>query len=51
MFLLPYSPFLNPIEERLPKIKGEVHKIPLGKNAVLADRIEEAAKKVALKDY
>lgn len=45
-FLPPYSPFLNPIEERWSKIKGEVRKTPVGKNEILADKIEEAADKI-----
>ncbi|KAI8889104.1 hypothetical protein K501DRAFT_171798 [Backusella circina FSU 941] len=50
LFLPPYSPFLNPIEECWSKIKGEVRKTPLLKNEMIADRIEEAVKKVTPED-
>lgn len=50
LFLPPYSPMLNPIEECWAKIKAEVRKVPLKKNELLADRIEEAAKTVTAKN-
>lgn len=46
LFLPPYSPMLNPIEECWAKIKQEVRKTPLTKSEIIADRIEEAAKKI-----
>jgi transposase len=46
LFLPPYSPMLNPIEECWAKIKQEVRKTPLAKSEIIADRIEEAAKKI-----
>jgi hypothetical protein len=40
---------LNPIEECWAKSKQEVRKTPLAKNEIIADRIEEAAKKITKK--
>ncbi|CEP18228.1 hypothetical protein [Parasitella parasitica] len=50
LFLPPYSPMLNPIEECWAKIKSVVRKTPLAKNEMIADRIEEAAKTVTAKN-
>ena len=50
LFLPPYSPFFDPIEECWSNIKGKVRKTPLLKSETIADRIEEAAKKVTTKD-
>ncbi|KAI8888416.1 hypothetical protein K501DRAFT_141539, partial [Backusella circina FSU 941] len=50
LFLPPYSPFLNPIEECWSKIKTKVRKSPLQKNEILATRIQEAAKTISAKD-
>lgn len=50
LFLPPYSPFLNPIEECWPKMKAVVRKTPLKKHESLASRIQEAAKTVTAKD-
>jgi transposase len=50
LFLPQHSPFLNPIEECWSKVKSEVHKTSLAKSEMMADRIEEAAKKVTIKD-
>ncbi|CAO3649067.1 unnamed protein product [Mucor hiemalis] len=50
LFLPPYSPMLNPIEECGAKIKAEVRKVRLKKSELLADRIEEAAKSVTSKN-
>lgn len=50
LFLPPYSPMLNPIEEFWANIKSVVRKTPLGKNEMIADRIEEAAKTVTAKN-
>lgn len=50
LFLPPYSPFLNPIEECWAKIKAEVRKTPLKGKENLALRIQEAAQTVTAKD-
>lgn len=50
LFLLPYSPFLNLIEECWAKIKKEACKIPLTNNEIIADHIEEAAKTVTVEN-
>lgn len=50
LFLFPYSPFLNLIEECWAKIKKEVCKIPLTNNEIIADHIEEAAKTVTVEN-
>ncbi|KAG0746722.1 hypothetical protein G6F57_002704 [Rhizopus arrhizus] len=50
LFLPPYSPMLNPIEECWAKIKKEVCKTPLKKNELIADRIEDAAKRLQQKN-
>ncbi|CDH60001.1 hypothetical protein RO3G_03680 [Lichtheimia corymbifera JMRC:FSU:9682] len=50
LFLPPYSPFLNPIEECWAKIKKQVRKTPLSSNDSLATRIQVAAKTVNAKD-
>lgn len=50
LFLPPYSPFLNPIEECWAKVKAEVRKNPLSSKDSLVERIEEAARTVSAKD-
>jgi transposase len=40
---------LNPIEECWAKIKKEFRKTPLKKNELIADRIEDAAKRLQQK--
>ena len=50
LFLPPYSPMPNPIEECWAKIKKEVCKTPLKKNELIADRIEDAAKRLQQKN-
>lgn len=49
LFLPPYSPMLNPIEECWAKIKAEVRKTPLKKNELVSDLIEEAARNISKK--
>ncbi|ORE09657.1 hypothetical protein BCV72DRAFT_318862 [Rhizopus microsporus var. microsporus] len=46
LLLLPYSPFLNPIEKCWAKANQEVRKISLMTNEILADCKEVAAKTV-----
>lgn len=52
LFLPPYSPFLNPIEEFWSKSKAVVDKDPLSirKNSKLSDRIEVAYQKITRED-
>ncbi|CDH61137.1 hypothetical protein RO3G_03680 [Lichtheimia corymbifera JMRC:FSU:9682] len=50
LFLPPYSPFLNPIEECWSKMKGQVRKTPLSSKDSLVVRIQEAAKTITRKD-
>ncbi|KAG1468826.1 hypothetical protein G6F56_003614 [Rhizopus delemar] len=50
IYLPPYSPFLNPIEEFWSKVKAGVRRIPLAADDHLTDRICESAGKVTKKD-
>lgn len=43
-----YSPFLDPIEECLAKIKGNIRRSPLDENSTLTPRIAEACKTVTV---
>lgn len=47
LFMPPYSPFLNPIEECWAKIKGNIKRSPLDENSTLTPRIAEACKTVS----
>jgi transposase len=50
VFLSPYSPFLNPIEEFWSKLKASIKRDQLVEGNLLSDRIREASKTVTLKD-
>jgi hypothetical protein len=50
MYLPPYSPFLNPIEEMWSKIKFGVRRDELTDKDLLIPRIQEAAKQVTISD-
>lgn len=50
LFMAPYSPFLNPIEECWPKIKKNIRRNPLNKSDMLTSRIAEACKQVTVAD-
>lgn len=50
LFLPPYSPFLNPIEECWSKIKHQVGKRPLTDTEDLIQRIKAASKTVTMED-
>lgn len=50
LFIPPYSPFLNPIEECWSKIKKHIRRSPLSKEDPLTPRIAEACKMVSVKD-
>jgi hypothetical protein len=52
IFLPPYSPFLNPIEEFWAKLKSVMNKDPLSlqKNTTLSDRIRRASNKITVAD-
>lgn len=50
IYLPPYSPFLNPIEEFWSKVKAGVRRTPLTTDNRLTDRICESAGKVTKKD-
>ncbi|CEP16742.1 hypothetical protein [Parasitella parasitica] len=50
LFLPPYSPFLNPIEEFWSKVKYGVKRHPFDKNSTLTQRILESTKAVTLSD-
>lgn len=50
LYLPPYSPFLNPIEEFWSKVKGGVRKTPLRADDRLTDRICDSVKKVTRSD-
>ncbi|KAG1470299.1 hypothetical protein G6F56_002763 [Rhizopus delemar] len=51
LFVPPYSPFLNPIEECRAKIKSNIKRNPLDTNSKLTPRIVEACQSVAFEDY
>lgn len=48
LFMPPYSPFLNPIEECWSKIKKHIRRNPLDKSDTLTPRIAEACKQVTV---
>ena len=48
LFMPPYSPFLNPIEECWSKIKQNIRRNPLKKGDELTPRIAEACKTVTV---
>lgn len=50
LFMPPYSPFLNPIEECWSKIKKNIRRNPLNKSDMLTPRIAEACKQVTVAD-
>lgn len=50
LFMPPYSPFLNPIEECWSKIKSGIRRNPLRKGDELTPRIAEACNTVTTKD-
>lgn len=50
LFMPPYSPFLNPIEECWSKIKSGIRRNPLKKDDELTPRIAEACNTVTTKD-
>ena len=50
LFMPPYSPFLNPIEECWSKIKQNIRRNPLKKGDELTPRIAEACKTVTVED-
>lgn len=50
LFIPPYSPFLNPIEECWSKIKKSIRRNPLDKSDMLTPRIGEACKQVTVAD-
>lgn len=50
LFMPPYSPFLNPIEECWSKIKKNIRRNPLEKGDELTPRIAEACKTVTTQD-
>jgi transposase len=50
LFMPPYSPFLNPIEECWSKIKKNIKRNPLDKSDTLTPRIAEACKQVTVTD-
>lgn len=52
LFLPPYSPFLNPIEEFWAKLKDVVNKDPaiVRKNTLVSDQIKDASVKISRQD-
>lgn len=50
LFMPPYSPFLNPIEECWAKIKSNIKRSPLDSSSKLTPRIIEACKSVTVQD-
>lgn len=50
LFMPPYSPFLNPIEECRSKIKKHINRNPLGKDDQLTPRIAAACNTVTVDD-
>lgn len=48
LFMPPYSPFLNPIEECWSKIKSNIKRNPLDESFTLKPRIVEACKTVTV---
>jgi transposase len=50
LYMPPYSPFLNPIEECWAKIKANIKRNPLSKDDQLSDRISEACHTVTIED-
>jgi len=50
LFMPPYSPFLNPIEECWAKIKSDIKRNPLDKADQLTPRIASACQKVSVSD-
>lgn len=50
LFIPPYSPFLNPIEECWAKIKSKIKRNPLDTNSKLTPRIVEACQSVSVND-
>ncbi|KAG1249600.1 hypothetical protein G6F68_013235 [Rhizopus microsporus] len=50
LFMPPYSPFLNPIEECWAKIKSNIKRNPLDTNSKLTPRIVEACQSVTAED-
>ncbi|KAG0782662.1 hypothetical protein G6F16_006659 [Rhizopus arrhizus] len=50
LFMSPYSPFLNPIEERWSKIKSNIKRAPLDENSILTPHIVQACQRVTIDD-
>ncbi|ORE11629.1 hypothetical protein BCV72DRAFT_324598, partial [Rhizopus microsporus var. microsporus] len=50
LFILPYPPFLNPIEKRWSKIKDHVKRNPLSSLDTLTPRIQAACRSVTTED-
>ncbi|ORE07602.1 hypothetical protein BCV72DRAFT_205311, partial [Rhizopus microsporus var. microsporus] len=50
LFMLPYSPFLNPIEECWSKIKAYVRRNPLFSLDTLTPRIQSACRSLTTED-
>lgn len=50
VFLPPYSPFLNPIEEFWAKLKANIRPNPLSSNDRLTPKILEAGRRVSAQD-
>lgn len=50
LFMPPYSPFLNPIEECWSKIKSNIKRNPLDKADTLTSRLPEACGPITVKD-
>lgn len=48
LFMPPYSPFLNPMEECWSKLKRNIKRNPLDKSDMLTPRIAEACKQVTI---
>jgi hypothetical protein len=51
LFMPPYSPFLNPIEECWSEIKAYVRRNPLSSLDTLTPRIQAACRNVTTEDY
>ena len=50
LFMPPYSPFLNPIEECWSKIKSNIKRNPLDKADTLTSRLSAACQSVTVED-
>jgi transposase len=51
LFMLPYSSFLNPIEECWSKIKSNIKRSPLDKADTLDSRLPAACQSVTAQDF